>query len=640
MSYLVMGVSGSGKSTVGMLLAQQLQLHFIDADDYHPPTSVQKMSAGIPLTDEDRQDWLQRLNQLLQEAENLGQEVVMACSALKESYRNTLNTGLKNQLKIIYLHGEEEVLEQRLGNRSGHFMPKILLTSQLQTLEVPKDALHLNVVHTPQQLVQQIILNLISMNTTSSSSDTQKAAFGIIGMGVMGKSLALNLSGKGISVAVYNRTVPGVEEQVAERFAEENAEQPLLPFSDAEAFVQALEKPRRILFMVKAGAAVDALLQQFQPLLEAEDVILDGGNSHYHDTQRRVQEMQALHLHFLGVGISGGEEGALKGPSLMPGGPKEGYTQVSEILEQIAAKDKDGLPCCAYVGPAGAGHFVKMVHNGIEYAEMQALAEVYQLLRFHLNFSPETIVEELQSWQESGLGSYLLEITIDILKKQEAGGLLLDKILDAAEQKGTGGWSTTAALELGASVDPIAAAVMARYLSAQKKQREKAAALVEIEPMQIEGVPLLHAQQLKKGYEAVRVVNHAIGFELMRQASEQYEWGLNLSEIARIWTNGCIIRSQLMERLVGILKTEVPLLQHDEVVSQMKELLNSWKEIVASGLKANAALPVFSAGLNYYLGYVTAQSPANLIQAQRDYFGAHTFRRVDQPLDKYFHVEW
>ncbi|WP_066839128.1 NADP-dependent phosphogluconate dehydrogenase [Rufibacter ruber] len=640
MSYLVMGVSGSGKSTVGYLLAQQLQLHFIDADDYHLPASVQKMSKGNPLTDDDRKDWLLRLNQLLREAEKAGQELVMACSALKEQYRQALQQDLASPLKVIYLHGEREVLQERIGNRAGHFMPRILLESQLETLEVPQTALHLHIVHSPAQLVQQIIYHYHVMAATEENSDKMLAQFGVIGMGVMGKSLALNLAGKGVPVAVYNRTVAGVEERVAEDFVQAHPDQPLQPFSKMEAFVQSLVRPRRILVMVKAGGAVDAVLKELRPLLQEGDLVMDGGNSHYLDTRRRTQEMKSLHLHFLGVGISGGEEGALKGPSLMPGGERAGYDSVAHLLERLAAKDRKGNACCAYIGPEGAGHFVKMVHNGIEYAEMQALAEAYQLMRFHLGFSPSAVAEEFQNWQNSGLDSYLLEITVAILQKQEDGEPLLDKILDAAEQKGTGGWSTTAALELGASLDPIAAAVMARYLSAQKAQRVQAAKVYAVEPEQLVGVPLLLVQQVKSAYEAVRLVNHAVGFELMRRASEEYHWQLDLSSIARIWTNGCIIRSLLMEELADVLKAEGPLLQQARVVEKMTTLLPSWKDVVASGLKANAALPVFSSALNYVLGYVSQQSPANLIQAQRDYFGAHTFRRVDQPLDQYFHVAW
>ncbi len=635
---MVMGVSGSGKSTVGKLLAQRLGLHFIDADDHHLAPSVEKMSQGIPLTDEDRQAWLQKLNHLLLEAERTNQEVVLACSALKEQYRQVLRQNLTLPLKIIYLHGEERVLRHRMRSRQGHFMKDVLLASQLATLEIPADALRVDITHPPEQIVEQIIQFTTAMHPSSTTGTT--ASFGIIGLGVMGKSLALNLAGKGITVGVYNRTVPGVEEKVAERFAEEHPQQPLVPFSDMDRFVQALEKPRRILLMVKAGKPVDLLLEQLHPLLEEGDLVMDGGNSHYLDTNRRTIEMHNHRLHFLGVGISGGEEGALKGPSLMPGGEREGYQKVADLLEKLAARDQRGVPCCTYIGPQGAGHFVKMVHNGIEYAEMQALAEAYQLLRFHLNFSPAAIAEEFTAWQSSGLNSYLLEITIAILQKQEDGGLLLDKILDAAEQKGTGGWSTTAALDLGASLDPIAAAVMARYLSAQKEQRVQAAALYGILPEQLVGVPLLHAQQLRQAYEAVRLINHAVGFELIRQASRQYLWHLNLSEIARIWTNGCIIRSELMEELTELLQEETPLLQHPRVVERMSGLLLAFKETVAAGLKANAAQPVFSSALNYFLGYTTAQSPANLIQAQRDFFGAHTFRRVDQPLDQSFHVEW
>ncbi|MDX5348722.1 MAG: NAD(P)-binding domain-containing protein, partial [Hymenobacteraceae bacterium] len=438
MSFIIMGVSGSGKSTVGKLLANALSLRFIDADDYHSRGSILKMTQGISLNDDDRRDWLLQLNQMLKQAEAKGEEVVMACSALKETYRQMLQQGVEQEVRWVFLHGSEEVLQNRIGSRTGHFMPKSLLETQLQTLEEPTYGLHLDIAQQPNQIINQI--------TRHFMSTTQKAAFGIIGMGVMGKSLTLNLAGKGITTAVFNRHLPKLEEKVAQRFADEHPEQPLLPFDNMQAFVKTLEKPRRVLLMVKAGAAVDTLLEQLLPLLEEGDLVMDGGNSHYLDTSRRTIQMHNKLIHYLGVGISGGEEGALKGPSLMPGGTLEGYRNVEKFLLAMAAKDKNGDPCCAYIGPEGAGHFVKMVHNGIEYAEMQLLAEIYQLMRFNLQLTPQEITAELKKWQNSGQNSYLLEITIAILQKKEGEELLLDKILDAAEQKGTGGWSTNAAL--------------------------------------------------------------------------------------------------------------------------------------------------------------------------------------------------
>jgi 6-phosphogluconate dehydrogenase len=324
----------------------------------------------------------------------------------------------------------------------------------------------------------------------------------------------------------------------------------------------------------------------------------------------------------------------------MPGGSKQGYEQVARYLDLIAARDKAGMPCAAYIGPEGAGHFVKMVHNGIEYAEMQVLAETYYLLRYFLKLTPEEIVDVFRSWQAGELASYLLEITIDILQKKEDGELLLDKILDQAEQKGTGGWSVGAALEYGVPYNSLSEAVMARALSAMKAIRVQASQLY----LQQTGSPQLDREEfirsLKNAYQAARIINHEIGFNLMRQVSEKHQWQLNFSEIARIWTNGCIIRSVLMEELAELFKTEASILTAPPVVSRMKTWQPDFCGIVGQGLQQRFALPVLAAALNYYLGYTTADSPANLIQAQRDYFGAHTYQRKDKPAGEYFHTNW
>ncbi len=466
------------------------------------------------------------------------------------------------------------------------------------------------------------------------------AEFGIIGMGVMGKSLALNLASKQIDISIFNRHVAGLEEGVARKIAEENPEAKILGFDDLQDFVQSLKRPRKILIMILAGAPVDGQIESLLPYLEEGDVLIDGGNSHYHDTARRVKALEVKNIHFVGCGISGGEEGALKGPSLMPGGSKEGYSVVAPYFEHLAARDKRGRPCTAYVGADGAGHFVKMVHNGIEYAEMQILAETYALLRTYLEMPPADIVALLQSWQQEGLDSYLLEITIDILKFKEGNSLLLDKILDKARQKGTGSWSVTAALEHGAPFGVITESVMARALSAMKAERVQAAQLYNREPVVYKGERDQFSSALRSAYQAARIINHHVGFNMMQKVSEDYNWNIDFSEVARIWTNGCIIRSQLMEELVEVYKEEKNLLMAPKLVAKVKEYQKDFAWIVAQGLQGGIALPVFSTALNYLLGYTTANSPANLIQAQRDYFGAHTYQRVDDPTEQYYHTNW
>ena len=468
---------------------------------------------------------------------------------------------------------------------------------------------------------------------------TNKAEIGIIGLGVMGKSLALNFAEKGISVAAYNRNVPGEEEGIAESFVKENDQFEIAGFDDLKEFIDALAIPRKILVMIKAGDAISILLENLRPLIDEGDIIMDGGNSYFKDTNRRDIVMAEKGMRFLGIGVSGGEEGARKGPSIMPGGDESAYKKVEPFLTKIAAKDKDGLPCCTYIGKGGAGHFVKMVHNGIEYAEMQLIVESYFLLKNYAGKDESEISDIFSNWNNNGTGSFLLEITIDILKKRENGEFLLSKILDAAEQKGTGWWSAAAAMEMNLPFSIITEAVMARNISAQKEKRVKLAELYDLKIEEIQVAPE-YEDQLLEAYQLARIMNHAVGFDFISNADELFGSKFNLSEIARIWTNGCIIRSKLMEELVAILKFTDSILEHPEMVSHIKKGYNTLATTVGEGVKHHIALPVFTAALNYFIAITTASSPANLIQAQRDYFGAHTYRRTDQPLDQYFHTEW
>ena len=629
MIYIVMGVTGSGKTTIGQMLAAKLQLPFHDADDYHLSQSVDKMRQGIPLNDADRAPWLAQLASLISTWEKNG-GAVLACSALKEEYRKTLQT--VPDISWIYLDGSRDTILKRLQARHVHFMPPALLESQLEALEKPAYGIHVDVSLSPEQIVQEVITKLEHMNPQSE--------FGVIGLGVMGKSLALNLASHGVRVAIYNRHVPGTEEGIARQVVSENpALTQLKGYDQIEEFVQSLEKPRKILLMIYAGA-IDAQLDALVPILEPGDVVIDGGNSYYKDTARRTALLSAKNLHFVGTGISGGEEGARKGPSIMPGGPREGYEQVAKFLEMIAARDSKGESCTTYVGPDGAGHFVKMVHNGIEYAEMQALAEVYSLLRYMLGIAPADVAAIFSDWQQSGLGGYLLEITIDILQKKEGDELLLDKILDQAEQKGTGGWSAAVALEYGVPYDTLSAAVMARALSAMKTERLKAAAQYHTQRANVKIDKSSFVASLRQAYEVTRLINHEIGFNLMREVSMQLNWNLNFSEIARIWTNGCIIRSQLMEELAEIYQEEQHLFLAPPIIVRIRNSRQGFAAVVALGLQYGITLPVLSAALNYLLGYSTANSAANLIQAQRDYFGAHTYQRTDKPPGTYFHTNW
>jgi len=465
------------------------------------------------------------------------------------------------------------------------------------------------------------------------------AEFGLIGLGVMGKSLSRNLARNDFRLALYNRHVEGVEEDVAKHFIQTHPElKSAVGFDDLVKFVTVLERPRKIFLMIKAGTAADEMINALQTHLAPGDVIIDGGNSLYKETERRAVALKNVGIHFIGTGVSGGEEGALKGPSIMPGGNVEAYQIVQPYLEAIAAKDFNGIPCCTQIGAGGAGHFVKMIHNGIEYAEMQLLAELTELLQWHNQLSLDAIADVFTEWGRGESNSYLLEITADILRKREGDDFLVNKILDQAGNKGTGGWSTTAASELGVPATMLTAALFARYTSAFREERLQAAPMYQNgRNAQREAIDL---DELKTAYHIARVVNHHQGFHLISEASARWNWGINLPEVARIWTNGCIIRSNLMEKLVNVLQNTNRILQDIELSKVIDNQQFALNKICQSGLKGNLALPCFQAAYQFLMAYSTAQSSANIIQAQRDYFGAHTYRRIDDPEGKSHHTIW
>ncbi len=630
--YIVFGVSGSGKTTIGKALAKELGIPFFDADDFHPESNIKKMSEGSPLNDDDREPWLKILsNQIIGWHKIEG--AVLACSALKQKYRELLESIAPEFIKWIFLDGSYGLISSRLEARKDHFFKKELLISQFKTLEKPKKGISVTIDESIPEIIKKI----------QSSLSIQKSQLGLIGLGVMGKSLAKNILSKNFSLSVYNRQVKNKEVDVAKCFvSDQSSDHKVLGFDELEPFIISLEQPRSIIIMVNAGKPIDMVIEALLPLLSKGDCLIDGGNSHYKKTLERAQKLSKHGVYFIGAGISGGEEGALKGPSIMPGGAKEAYEQSGSFLEAIAARDKNNMPCCSYMGPQGAGHYIKMIHNGIEYAEMQLLAETYHLLRFYDDKTPKQISDIFESWRTKGIDSYLLEITADILLKKEGEEFLIDKILDKAGQKGTGGWSTIAALELGMPLSTISESVMARNLSGMKSKRIKASEIYQIKTCKSDGDDEHFLDTLEQGFTAASIINHAIGFELLVEASQEYEWNLNLSEIARIWTNGCIIRSELMEKISTLFlkDNQNSLLLFPEIVRLMKVNIEALTDIVSKGLKAGCSLPVLSASANYFLTYIAAQSSANMIQAQRDYFGAHTYQRVDKPLTEYFHTNW
>lgn len=460
-----------------------------------------------------------------------------------------------------------------------------------------------------------------------------KASFGIIGLGVMGRGLAKNITNKGFTLSVYNRTTE-TEKDVVSNFLADAKLNNIQGHTEMGSFVNSLGRPRKILLMVSAGQAVDSVITRLKPMLSESDILIDGGNSHYQDTQRRVSELIKDNIHFLGVGISGGEQGALQGPSMMVGGSEEVYDAVRTIFESISAKDKNGRPCVSLLGPDGCGHFLKTIHNGIEYVEMQLLAECYSLLA--PTHSNEQISSLLREWNQDELSGYLLKITADILVRKEGNDYLLDKILDKAGSKGTGSWSSQLAMQFGVPATMINAAVTARYISMLKEKRIELASMLTAK----RDIVPIDPETLKNTYTFARIINHYQGFEIIKSASIVNNWNVNLSEIARIWTQGCIIKSRLMEWFVEILKSEDDFLKHSEVFSEVKNHENDIILTLNNASNLGIATPCISNSLQYWFSMTTETSSAHLIQAQRDYFGAHTYQRIDKPSSDYFTTNW
>ena len=468
----------------------------------------------------------------------------------------------------------------------------------------------------------------------------KKADIGLIGLAVMGENLVMNMESKGFTVAVYNRTAEKVEKFISGRAAGKN----IIGATELSSFVESLEKPRKIFMMVKAGKAVDELIEQLIPLLEAGDILIDGGNSHFPDTARRCAYVESKGLLYVGTGVSGGEEGALKGPSLMPGGSKAAWEHVKPIFQAICAKVEDGAPCCEWVGENGAGHFVKMVHNGIEYGDMQLICEAYQLMRDGLGMTSEEMHQVFAAWNNTELDSYLIQITADILGyKDENGEYTVEHILDTAGQKGTGKWTGIAALDEGVPLTLIGEAVFARCLSAMKNERVDAAALYGRTIPAFEGDKAAFIEMIRKALYAAKIISYAQGYVLMRSAAKTNGWNLNYGGIALMWRGGCIIRSVFLGRIKEAFDKNpelTNLLMDDYFKSTIEALLPAWREVAAYAMKVGIPMPAITSALNYFDAYTTANLPANLLQAQRDYFGAHTYERIDCPRGQFFHTNW
>jgi len=468
----------------------------------------------------------------------------------------------------------------------------------------------------------------------------EKSDIGVIGIAVMGENLILNMESKGFHVTAYNRTVDKVERFVNGRAKGKN----IYGAMSIEDFIKSLKRPRKIMLMVKAGQPVDDFIETLIPHLEPGDIIIDGGNSHFPDTERRTAYVESKGLLYVGTGVSGGEEGALLGPSIMPGGSKAAWPAVKPIFQSIAAKVEDGTPCCDWVGDGGAGHFVKMVHNGIEYGDMQLINETYHIMKDVLGMTPDEMHEVFKEWNEGELDSYLIEITRDILAfKDEDGQPLVDKILDTAGQKGTGKWTGTVALELGVPLTLIAESVFARCLSALKEERVAASKVLSGPTPTFEGDRQAFLNDLRDALYAAKVISYAQGYQMMASAAKEYGWSLNYGSIALMWREGCIIRSAFLGEIKKAFDKN-PDLQNLILDDFFREKIQAaqagWRRVVAVAVTNGIPAPCLSAGLTYYDGYRCERLPANLLQAQRDYFGAHTYERVDRPRGEFFHTNW
>ncbi|MFK4960249.1 NADP-dependent phosphogluconate dehydrogenase [Lactococcus garvieae] len=467
-----------------------------------------------------------------------------------------------------------------------------------------------------------------------------QANFGVVGMAVMGKNLALNVESRGYTVALFNRTTAKTEEVVAE-----HPDKNFVLTKTIEEFVAAIEKPRRIMLMVQAGPATDATIQALLPHLDKGDILIDGGNTHFPDTMRRNAELADSGINFIGTGVSGGEKGALEGPSIMPGGQKEAYDLIAPIFEQIAGKaPQDGKPCVAYMGPNGAGHYVKMVHNGIEYGDMQLIAESYDLLKRVLGLDNAEIQSIFEEWNEGELDSYLIEITKEVLKRKDdqgTDGYIVDKILDKAGNKGTGKWTSQSSLDLGVPLPLITESVFARFISTYKDERLKASSILSGPEVKFSGDKAEIVEKIRQALYFSKIMSYAQGFAQLRQASKEYDWDLPYGTIAQIWRAGCIIRAGFLQNITDAFDKDANLenlLLDEYFIDITKRYQAAVRDVVSLAVQAGIPVPTFTSAISYYDSYRSANLPANLIQAQRDYFGAHTYERND--MEGIFHYDW
>lgn len=649
---LVMGVSGCGKSHIGHLLAQSLNYEFFDGDDFHPQSNVEKMQQGIPLTDEDRIDWLHTLNQLFIDNES----VVIACSALKPEYRDILRNNNEN-LTIVYLQGNFDTIWQRHKKRDNHwFNGKSMLESQFDTLIEPlsNEAIFIDITPPVETVLHNIQQKLKQGMLMSNSPSSNHSHIAMIGLGVMGKSLTLNLLDNQFNVAGFDIDKEHLTATTQE--AKQLNKGTFLACDSLTRLLSTLKSPRVIALSIPAGKIVEQVIDDLLKAgLEPQDIVIDTGNSLWTDTIAREQKYQSQ-LQFFSTAVSGGEQGARFGPALMASGSAEAWQSIKPMWNAIAAKvDSNGLPvpplhdgesCATYTGPSGSGHFVKMVHNGIEYADMQLICEVYHYLRDAIELTPHQIGDVFTEWNQGVLNSYLIEITADILKQQDfsTDHPLVDMILDKAGQKGTGTWTAINSLEIGCPTPTITQSVYARSLSSLKSRRLIGAQCLKAKTQPVDKTNLSAViNELHDALYCAKLCAYAQGFDLMNATSEQQNWQLNFVDIAKGWRAGCIIRATFLQDIANAYH-HTPALDNllfaEHFAHQLEARQLSWRKTVSNSTMHGIPMPGISSALSYFDSMRCGTLPANLLQAQRDFFGSHTYSRIDQSESAKYHVEW
>ena len=648
---VVMGVSGSGKTTVAAILQDRMGWEFAEADEFHPQANIDKMNNGIPLTDEDRWPWLNTIRDWMTNQEKQGKSTVVTCSALKYSYRDVLRRGTA---PVIFMHldGDRELLASRLAARTDHFMPASLLDSQYATLEeLRTDELGavVDIAGSPAEIaseIEQKINKLIEKSEpvpADADSGEALADVGVYGLGVMGAALARNIASRGYTTAVIN-----IDSATTDSFILNHGDDgDFVPKKKVKDFVEAIERPRKILLMVTAGPAVDSVVADLLPHLDSGDIVVDMGNSHFPDTRRREVSLRQRGIYFVGCGTSGGESGALTGPALMVGGADSAYTQLRPLMESIGARADDGATCAVHVGPGESGHFVKMVHNGIEYADMQLIAEIYHLLHESWGLSNSEVADIFAEWNEGELASYLLEISSEILRYSEGDTDFIDLVSDRAAHKGTGAWSTMIATELGVNVSVLSSALFARFASGSKLRARWPESATSNDggnggaaDTRRAGDQDVTVEELRESLLVAKRVAYAQGFDLIRTASAEFGWEVDLAQVCLGWRAGCIIRGAMLDEFAEILANDgapedILLARADDI----ERWLPSMRKVVSTSTAAGMPVLAMGVALSYMEESRAKRLPTALIQAQRDFFGAHGFERIDQE-GVGFHGPW